>query len=88
MSDETHEIPDAERLREIADLLKYESSIAFYSHRAKESMLMLLAEAHRAAEMRMEILRLERKAEILGALQSAGVDSWDGYDIAMEALRD
>lgn len=33
-----------ERLAEIKDLLRYESSISFQSHRAKESMLLLVAE--------------------------------------------
>lgn len=37
------ELMDAERLAEVKDLLKYESSIAFYSHRAKESLLLLVA---------------------------------------------
>lgn len=87
MSDVTHEIPDDERLREIADLLKYESSIAFYSHRAKESMLMLLAEAHRAAGMRQRIAELEEQQAVLDALRAAGVDNWDGYELAMEAVR-
>jgi hypothetical protein len=43
-----------ERLAEIRDLLKYESSIAFYSQRAKESMLLLVAEAEEAARLRAE----------------------------------
>ncbi|MFJ2630928.1 hypothetical protein ACIO6U_03050 [Streptomyces sp. NPDC087422] len=43
-----------ERLAEIRDLLKYESSIAFYSHRAKESMLLLLAEAEEVERLRAE----------------------------------
>lgn len=86
MSDETYEIPDADRLREIRDLISTGSSVTFYSHRAKESMLMLLAEAHRAAEMRQRISGLEKKAAVLGALRSAGVDNWEGYDVAMEGL--
>lgn len=36
-----------ERLSEIKDLLRYESSISFHSHRAKESMLLLVAEVER-----------------------------------------
>ncbi|MEU6365701.1 hypothetical protein ABZ876_08090 [Streptomyces sp. NPDC046931] len=36
-----------ERLAEIRSLLRYESSISFHSARAKESMLLLLAEVHR-----------------------------------------
>lgn len=43
-----------ERLVEIRDLLRYESSIAFYSSRAKESMLLLLAEAEEAVRLRAE----------------------------------
>lgn len=43
-----------ERLAEARALLRYESSIAFYSARAKESMLLLLAEAEEAARLRSE----------------------------------
>jgi hypothetical protein len=78
------EVPDADRLREIRDLLRHESSIAFYSSRAKESMLMLLAEAHLAAEMRQQIAEMREDVDTLKALRSAGVDSWEGYDFAME----
>ena len=47
-----------ERIAEIKDLLKYESSIAFYSHRAKESMLLLVAEAEEAARLRFRLAEL------------------------------
>ena len=87
-SEETYEVPDAGRLSEIRDLLYHESSIAFYSSRAKESMLMLLAEAHRAAKMREQIADMEEDVRTLRALRNAGVDSWDGYDIAMESRGD
>lgn len=82
------EIPDEARLQEIANLIETESSVSFYSHRAKESMLMLLAEAHRAAAMRQRITELECDARVLNALRSAGVDNWEGYGMAMEGLRD
>lgn len=42
------------RLAEARALLRYESSIAFYSARAKESMLLVLAEAEEAARLRAE----------------------------------
>lgn len=29
---------------------------------------------------------LKREAEILHALQAAGVNNWEGYDVAMESL--
>ena len=51
-----------ERLAEITDLLRYESSIAFYSHRAKESMLLLLADAkERRAESAENLTDTERQ---------------------------
>lgn len=49
----------AERLAEIKDLIRYESSIAFYSHRAKESVLLLVAEAEEAARLRARVAELE-----------------------------
>jgi hypothetical protein len=52
-----------ERLNEIRDLLKYESSIAFYSHRAKESMLLLVAEAEEAARLRARVAELEAQRD-------------------------
>lgn len=33
-----------------------------------------------------EYNRLLKDTELLGALQSAGVDNWDGYDYAIELL--
>ncbi|NEB92385.1 hypothetical protein [Streptomyces bauhiniae] len=48
-----------ERLAEVRDLLRYESSIAFYSHRAKESVLLLVAEAEDAARLRARVAELE-----------------------------
>ncbi|MEV8432038.1 hypothetical protein ACWHLZ_27870 [Streptomyces chartreusis] len=50
-----------ERLAEIRDLLHYGSSIAFYSHRAKESILLLVAEAEEAVQLRSRIAGLERQ---------------------------
>jgi hypothetical protein len=41
-----------ERLAEIRDLVRYESSIKFYSHRAKESVLLLIEEAERVERLR------------------------------------
>jgi len=52
-----------ERITEIKDLLKYESSIAFYSHRAKESMLLLVDEAEEAARLRERVAELETEKE-------------------------
>lgn len=39
----------SERLTEIKSLLRYETSISFHSARAKESMLLLVAEVERQA---------------------------------------
>lgn len=47
-----------ERLAEIKDLLRYESSIAFYSHRAKESLLLLVADDER---LRARVAELEQE---------------------------
>lgn len=51
----------AERLAEIRDLIRYVSSIAFYSHRAKESVLLLVAEAEAAAKLRTRVAELEEQ---------------------------
>lgn len=48
-----------ERLAEIKSLLRYETSISFHSARAKESMLLLVAEVER---QRARIAELERPA--------------------------
>jgi hypothetical protein len=48
-----------ERLSEIKSLLRYETSISFHSARAKESMLLLVAEVER---QRARIAELERPA--------------------------
>ena len=56
-----------ERLAEIKDLLKYESSIAFYSSRAKESMLLLAAEAEEAARLRAD------RAQVVAEVQRFGI---------------
>jgi hypothetical protein len=56
-----------ERLAEIKDLLKYESSIAFYSSRAKESMLLLVAEAEEAARLRAD------RAQVVAEVQRFGI---------------
>jgi len=56
----------AERLAEIKSLLRYETSISFHSARAKESMLLLVAEVERqAAELvavREEVAQAREKA--------------------------
>lgn len=54
MADRPDELPDldAQRLAEIRDLLKYESSISFFSYRAHESMWMLVEHAERHLEGR------------------------------------
>jgi hypothetical protein len=56
-----------ERIAEIKDLLKYESSIAFYSHRAKESMLLLVAGVEC---MRAELAAHRSRAEVLAEASS------------------
>jgi hypothetical protein len=53
-----------ERIAEIKDLLKYESSIAFYSSRAKESMLLLVDEAEEAAKLRKQVAELESEPRV------------------------
>jgi hypothetical protein len=45
--DVTGKTLDEGRLSEIRDLLRYESSISFHSHRAAESMWLLVAEVER-----------------------------------------
>lgn len=49
----------AERLTEIKNLLRYETSISFHSARAKESMLLLVAEVERQAA-ELAAIRKER----------------------------
>jgi len=64
MSDEGQPQPlDDTRLAEIRSLLRYETSISFHSARAKESMLLLLAEAEEAARLRARVAELEKAAE-------------------------
>lgn len=67
-----------ERLSEIRDLLRYESSIAFYSHRAKESMLLLVAEAEEAARLRTRVAELEAPTT---------AQQRKGYEAAIEVMR-
>ncbi|MFF2940857.1 hypothetical protein ACFVSQ_13540 [Streptomyces niveus] len=62
-----------ERLSEITNLLRYESSIAFYSARAKESMLLLLAEAKERRAERAEI----RSQTLIEAAESMEADCPD-----------
>ena len=35
-----------------------------------------------------EYILLKKEQEILRALESAGVDNWEGYDMAMESIWD
>lgn len=35
-----------------------------------------------------EYLQLLEDSRLLGALRAAGVDNWDGWDLALEALED
>jgi hypothetical protein len=72
-----------ERLAEIRYLLRCESPIAFYSHRAKESMLLLVEEAEDAARLRKQVAELEADAAMLAALEAGGVDNWEGYSDAV-----
>lgn len=37
--------------------------------------------------LRAENKRLEKKLQMLDALEAAGVDNWEGYDEALEILR-
>lgn len=66
-----------ERLAEIRDLIKYESSISFYSHRAKESILLLVAEAEGAARLRARVAELESEHLVVN----------EALDEAAKALR-
>jgi len=34
------------------------------------------------------LVELEEKEKLLSALQGAGVDNWDGYEDALDALED
>ncbi|RSN13784.1 hypothetical protein DMH25_08330 [Streptomyces sp. WAC 01325] len=60
------------RLAEIRDLIRYESSIAFYSHRAKESVLLLIAEAEEAARLRARVAEQDTQREALAERLRAG----------------
>ena len=53
----------SERLTEIKSLLRYETSISFHSARAKQSMLLLVAEVERQAAERDEALRYAARLE-------------------------
>lgn len=33
-----------------------------------------------------EYKRLQRDSQLLAALEAAGVDNWEGYDVAKEAI--
>lgn len=61
-----------ERLAEIRDLIRYESSIAFYSHRAKESVLLLVTEAEESARLRARVAELEAQRAELAVRLRAG----------------
>ncbi|UNZ20573.1 hypothetical protein [Streptomyces sp. 891-h] len=59
-----------ERLAEARALLRYESSISFHSARAKESMLLLLAEAEEAARLRARVAELEAAQRQIRAIHT------------------
>lgn len=82
----TFDPPTEARLKEIQSLLDTGSSINFTSSRAKESMRILLSEAVAARKLREEIEEDAADLRRLRALEAAGVDSWEGYDTAMEIL--
>lgn len=73
-----------ERIAEIKDLLKYESSIAFYSSRAKESMLLLVEEAEEAARLRKQGAIVEEfvadRAGYITAIRNCHPDNQHDYD--------
>jgi hypothetical protein len=73
-----------ERIAEIKDLLKYESPIAFYSSRAKESMLLLVEEAEEAARLRKRLAIVEKfvadRAGYITAIRNCHPDNQHDYD--------
>ncbi|MFJ4785058.1 hypothetical protein [Streptomyces sp. NPDC088794] len=73
-----------ERIAEIKDLLKYESSIAFYSHRAKESILLLVAEAEEAARLRKQAAIVETfvadRADYITAIRNCHPNNGHDYN--------
>lgn len=40
----------------------------------------------RISRLKEEIRQLEKRVELLNALEAAGVDNWEGYDEALEIL--
>ncbi|WP_435215824.1 hypothetical protein [Streptomyces sp. bgisy034] len=60
------------RLAEIRDLVRYESSIAFSSNRAKESILLLVAEAEEAERLRARVAAQDAQREALAERLRAG----------------
>ena len=39
-------------------------------------------------KLRVENNRLQERDRLLDALEAAGVDNWEGYDVAMDILQD
>lgn len=47
----------------------------------------LEAEAEEAARLRAQVAELEKEAAMLAALEAAGVNGWEGYSLAAEAVQ-
>ncbi|MEU2924143.1 hypothetical protein ABZ636_03650 [Streptomyces sp. NPDC007251] len=88
----------ADRLAEIQSLLRYESSISFHSARAKESMLLLLAEVQQwratfgadalpeaVERLRVAEERIETVRALCDAADHAGISSGGWFTV--EAVR-
>ncbi|MDQ0792060.1 hypothetical protein [Streptomyces sp. B1I3] len=79
-----------ERIAEIKDLLRYESSIAFYSHRAKESMLLLVAGVEQLKTERSEIeqqVRNEIAEDFVRQGKASNSLTWGtAHEIALNGL--
>ncbi|MGW2861856.1 hypothetical protein [Streptomyces sp. NPDC001205] len=75
----------AERISEIKSLLRYETSISFHSARAKESMLLLVAEVERLrAELARPAIEAER-CRVRDVLSTAAAEARDDRDFEGEA---
>ncbi|WP_326739091.1 hypothetical protein [Streptomyces sp. NBC_01022] len=73
-----------ERIAEIKDLLRYESSIAFYSSRAKESMLLLVAGVE---QLRADLAARQARPEPAESMAESAVRCPDGSMYVMPAGR-
>ena len=48
----------------------------------------ILACPSRVVSLEIEIAKLDESDKMLRALEAAGVDNWDGYDIAIDIRKD